>query len=151
MDKIVKKLKSYVKPNNLPRLALLLFILIVLFYFYSTYLKEGFDTTPDSLEQYISSDKPTLVLFYANWCGHCKKLKPTWAKTAETAKEKGLTMIQINVGGEENDSEETKRKNAAISTKYNIDGYPTIILFKNGNAIPYDGPRTPEGFMNAFN
>ena len=151
MDKIVKKLKTYVNPKNLPRLALLLFLLIVLFYFYSTYLKEGFDATPDNLDQYINGDKPTLVLFYADWCGHCKKLKPTWSKTAELAKEKGLTMIQINVGGEESDSEETKKKNAEISKKYNIDGYPTIILFKNGNAIPYDGPRTPEGFMNAFN
>jgi len=151
MDKIVKKLKTYVNPKNLPRLALLLFILIVLFYFYSTYLKEGFDATPDNLDKYINGDKPALVLFYANWCGHCTKLKPTWIKTAKLAEEKDLTMIQINVGGEEGDSEETKQKNAEISKKYNIDGYPTIILFKNGNAIPYDGPRTPEGFMNAFN
>lgn len=154
MDKIVKKLKSYVKPKNLPRVALLLFILIVLFYFYSTYLKEGFksgDTTPEELERYINSDKPTLVLFYADWCGHCKKLKPTWSDATEAAKEKGYTMIQINVGGDEKDTEETKKKNAEISQRYNVDGYPTIMLFRNGTPTPYDGPRTIDGFMNAFN
>ena len=146
MDKIVKKLKSlksYVKPNNLPRLALLLFILIVLFYFYSTYLKEGFEVKPDKLEELISPDKTSLVLFYADWCGHCKKLKPTWKECAEKAKENGLTMVQINVG-------EGTDKDKEISEKYSIDGYPTIILFKNGKPIPYDGPRTEEGFMSAL-
>lgn len=151
MDKIVKKLKSYVKPKNLPRIALLLFILIVLYYFYSKYLKEGFEATPENIEQYIKNEKPALVLFYADWCGHCNKLKPTWETAVESAKEKGLTMIKINVGGNDSDSEETKMKNAEISKKYNIDGYPTIILFKNGKPTPYEGPRTVDGFINAFN
>jgi thiol-disulfide isomerase/thioredoxin len=152
MDKIVKKLKSYVKPKNLPRVALLVFILIVLFYFYSTYLKEGFesDTTPEDLDQYIKGDKPTLVLFYAEWCGHCKKLEPTWTKATSVAEEKGHRMIQLNVGGDKKDTEEIKRKNAEISQKYNVDGYPTILIFRNGTPTPYEGPRTVEGFMKAF-
>jgi protein disulfide-isomerase-like protein len=154
MDKITKKLKSlktYVKPKNLPRIALLLFILIVLFYFYSTYLKEGFqDVKPDNLEQYIGPDKKSLVLFYADWCGHCKKLKPTWEKASKNASENGLTMININIGGSDKDTDEDKKKNEEISKKYNIDGYPTIILFKNGKPVPYEGPRTEEGFMSAL-
>jgi thiol-disulfide isomerase/thioredoxin len=105
----------------------------------------------ENIEQYIKNEKPALVLFYADWCGHCNKLKPTWETAVESAKEKGLTMIKINVGGNDSDSEETKMKNAEISKKYNIDGYPTIILFKNGKPTPYEGPRTVDGFINAFN
>jgi protein disulfide-isomerase-like protein len=143
MDKMMKKIKSYFKPNTLPRVAFLLAILLVLFYLYSKYLKEGFEVQHDKLEEYITPDKSSLVLFYADWCGHCKKLKPTWKECSEKAKEKGLTMIQINVG-------EGTDKDKELTEKYNIDGYPTIILFKNGKAIPYDGPRTEEAFMNAL-
>lgn len=151
MDKKLKGLKSFLKPKNLPRIALLLFILIVLYYFYSNYLKEGFEATHENIDQYLNGKNPTLVLFYANWCGHCKKLKPTWEEATKTAEKSGLTMVQIDVGGNDNDSEEITKKNAEITKKYNIDGYPTIILFKDGRQIPYEGPRTTEGFMNAFN
>lgn len=146
VNKIVKNLKSYLKPKNLPRVAILIGILIILYYLYVTHLKEGFegfDISQDKLDEYTAPDKTSLVLFYADWCGHCKKLKPTWKEAAEKAKEKGLTMVQVNVG-------EGTEKDKEISEKYEIDGYPTIMLFKNGKAVPYEGPRTEEGFMNAI-
>jgi len=34
--------------------------------------------------------------------------------------------------------------------KYDINGYPTIILFVNGKPTPYDGYRTEEGFIEAL-
>jgi thiol-disulfide isomerase/thioredoxin len=151
MDKKLKALKSFLKPKNLPRVALLLFILVVLYYFYSNYLKEGFEATHKNIDQYLTGEQPTLVLFYANWCGHCKKLKPTWEEATKKAKESDLTMVQIDVGGNDNDSEETKKKNAEITKKYNINGYPTIMLFSNGTQTPYEGPRTVDGFIGAFN
>ena len=143
VNKIVKNLKSYLKPNNLPKVAILLAILVVLYYFYSTHLKEGFEVDHDKLDEYISPDKTSLVLFYADWCGHCKKLKPTWNECSEKAKKDGLNMVQINVG-------EGTEKDKELTEKYEIDGYPTIILFKNGKATPYNGPRTEEGFLSAL-
>jgi len=143
VNKIVKNLKSYLKPNNFPKVAFLLAILLILYYFYSTHLKEGFEICHEKLEEYISPDKTSLVLFYADWCGHCKKLKPTWKECSEKAKKNGLNMVQINLG-------EGTEKDKELSERYQIDGYPTIMLFKNGKAIPYEGPRSEEGFLNAL-
>jgi len=143
VNKIVKNFKSFLKPNNLPKVAILLVILGVLYYFYSNYLKEGFEINHDNLDEYISPDKTSLVLFYADWCGHCKKLKPTWNECSKKAKDSGLNMVQINVG-------EGTEKDKSLCEKYEIDGYPTIMIFKNGKATPYNGPRTEEGFLDAL-
>ena len=37
-----------------------------------------------------------------------------------------------------------------IMSKFNIDGYPTIIVFDNGVASPYEGKRTKEAFKSAL-
>ena len=37
-----------------------------------------------------------------------------------------------------------------IMKEYNIDGYPTIILFNNGKPEPYSGERTKDGFIEAL-
>ena len=146
MNKIVqskiKSLKDMLKPNNLPRLLLLLACLLLLYYVYSKYLKEGFELKPTELEDEIQSGKK-LVLFYADWCGHCKKIKPVWDETAEEINKDDKKMIKVNCG--EGTNEEKK-----IMKEYNIDGYPTIILFNNGKPEPYSGERTKDGFIEAL-
>jgi protein disulfide-isomerase-like protein len=137
-----KLLKNILWPNNLPRLALMLAVLLALYYVYTTYLKEGFELAPAKLEDEIASGKK-LVLFYADWCGHCKKIKPEWDETAKEVNKEDKKMLKVNCGG---GSEEEKE----IMSKYNIDGYPTIIVFDNGVASPYEGKRDKESFMSAL-
>ena len=137
-----KSLKDILKPNNLPRLALMLAVLLALYFVYTNYLKEGFELQPSKLEDEIATGKK-LVLFYADWCGHCKKLKPEWDETAKEVNKKDKKMLKVNCGS---GSEEEKE----IMSKYNIDGYPTIIVFDNGVASPYEGKRDKESFMSAL-
>jgi len=139
----IKNMKSLFKPNNLPRLVLMLAILAGLYLLYINYLKEGFESASEDLESQIGQGKK-LVLFYADWCGHCKKIKPIWDETAKEMNKDDNKMIKVNCG----ESTDSDKK---IMEKYSIDGYPTIILFVDGKPTPYSGKRNKEDFIEVFN
>jgi thiol-disulfide isomerase/thioredoxin len=82
--------------------------------------------------------KPSLVMFYANWCGFSKQAMPEWEKLKSTAP----PYIQILDFEEKIYPEEIK--------KNSIQGYPTIRVYPDGyqnnptKFIDYKGPRKAE-------
>lgn len=71
----------------------------------------------------IKSEKPTLVDFYADWCGPCKVMSPI---IEQTKKDLGsdATVLKVNIDN-----------NQEVARKYGIRSIPTLIIFKEGNIV----------------
>lgn len=115
--------------RNIKYIVPVLIIGIAVICVYCMSCQEGFETNPASFEKDIHSGKK-LVLFYADWCGYCKKLKPDWDAAADQVNETDdIKMIKINVG----DAQDSKQQQ--ISNTYKIQGYPTILLLDSGKKV----------------
>jgi len=68
----------------------------------------------------INSDKPTLVDFHADWCGPCKMQEPILKSVHKKIGDK-VSFLKVDID-----------KNPRASSSYQIEGVPTLLLFKNG-------------------
>jgi thioredoxin 1 len=71
----------------------------------------------------IDSDTPVLVDFFAEWCGPCKMMPPILKDVKSTLGDQ-VKVLKIDVD-----------KNKKVASNYQIQGVPTLILFKGGKVI----------------
>ncbi len=71
----------------------------------------------------LQSPKPTLVDFYADWCGPCRALAPVVEEIAAEL-DGQLKVAKVNVD-----------ENETLSRKYGVQGIPTLVLFREGQEV----------------
>ena len=93
-----------------------------------------------NFDSIIQDNRPVVVDFHALWCGPCKVQSPV---LKEIANERGdsIRVIKIDVD-----------QNREIASRYNIQGVPTLMVFKNGE-IKYKqaGVHSKSQLMNVIN
>jgi len=91
----------------------------------------------------LDSKKHVFVEFFAPWCGHCKKLAPEWEKLgAVFGSEEEVVIAKY-------DADAHKDK----ASKYEIQGFPTLIWFPKDNkeGEKYEGEREVAGLVEFVN
>jgi thiol-disulfide isomerase/thioredoxin len=90
-----------------------------------------------------------LLFFYADWCPHCKTAKPIWNDLKAEYENKtinGYKVVFTDVNCSEENAEVEKMMN-----KYNVEGYPTIKLLKDGQVIEYDAKPSKDTLTQFLN
>lgn len=74
-------------------------------------------------DEMISNSRPTVVDFYATWCGPCRRQMPILEDVKDKMGDK-INLLKIDI-----------EQNQDLSDRYRIQSVPTIIIFKNGEVM----------------
>lgn len=85
----------------------------------------------------IDPNLPTIILYFKDWCGHCKQFKPVWKEFINITDKKSINIVMT-------DNDDIIREN-------NIDGFPTVELQINGNKATFNGDRSIRGLADFTN
>ncbi len=80
------------------------------------------DLNDSNFEQTISAENPTLVDFWAEWCGPCKSMHPVFESLSK--KYPNVKFARVNVDNNQN-----------IAMKFAVQSIPTFIMFKSGQIV----------------
>lgn len=86
---------------------------------------------------------PFCVLFYADWCGHCKNFMPIWESLSKSLPDDKINMIKISCVDKEQQCNGIN----------DIKGYPTIIYvdIQLKKKIIFSGQRTADSIIDFIN
>ena len=86
----------------------------------------------------LKASKPTVVDFWAEWCGPCKAIAPSLEEISEEMKDK-LKVVKVNVD-----------ENPTVSQNYSIRSIPALMIFKNGVKVSEKMGAIPKSALQAW-
>jgi len=116
------------------------FLLVALVAASSVLADDVVDLVDNDFDGVLEDIDTALVMFYAPWCGHCKRLKPEFEKAATVLKANDppvtLAKVDCTEGGKD------------TCGRFQVSGYPTVKIFRNGEVSQdYNGPREANGIV----
>lgn len=89
--------------------------------------------TSDSFEHGIETGT-TFVKFFAPWCGHCKRMAPTWDQLAtKFVGVAGVKIAKVDC---------TLAESKELCSKEDVNGFPTLFVYRDGKKVAeYEGNR----------
>lgn len=84
--------------------------------------------TSKNFDEFLKNTPLSLIEFYAPWCGHCKALAPEFETAAQQLEGKnGGVLAKVDCTTDRD-----------LCTKFDVQGFPTVKLFRNDGADPVD-------------
>jgi thiol-disulfide isomerase/thioredoxin len=121
--------------------AVVLFSILAGVYCYYTFkTSTAFKPNNEHIKAGTDGKSAELLLFYVDWCPHCKTAKPAWDEIKAQYENKTINGYQV-VFTEINCTNESAEVEQMMN-KYSIEGFPTIKLLKDGQIIEYDAKPT---------
>ena len=87
-----------------------------------------------------SHQQPVLVDFWADWCSPCIAIAPTLKRVIDNLKGKALlAKLEVDEG-----------ENMKLAGHYRVRGFPTIILFRDGEEVDRFSGNHPARYIESF-
>lgn len=137
----LRKVRSYVSWKLFFIIVTIMLLIAAIIFVYKNYLVPMMNPPYAPNKEFVDTDEEDkeceLMIFTVDWCPYCKKAMPIWnnfKKEYEGKKINGYTLYFTTINcTDENDSNIKDMLN-----KYNVEGYPTIKMVKDGEVISYD-------------
>ena len=137
-------------------IILVILFIFIIFYFYRQSTSNSSNSSSYTINRENmnnqNGNKPNnaeLILFYVDWCPHCKTAKPEWDSLK--SQYEGKTINGYNVIFTEYNCTNESAEIEQLMNKFKIEGYPTVKLIKDNQIIEYDAKPTKatmEEFLN---
>ena len=120
------------------RTLIILFVVVlfisVCIYVYNSYVEPRLNPSYVANKEFVEdhTKEAELLFFYTDWCPYCKKAKPVWNELKDKYQNEPINNTKVYF--KEIDCDQNEK----MADEYNIEGYPTIKLIKNGEVVEYD-------------